>query len=355
MGRGLARRSDSRGRAAALLTVALAFLGSARLDAQVRVVRSLTGPVGGTQVEFVEAVRIGSLDGAHDSFGRVMSAALDRRGRVFVADDQNATVVAFDSSGRFISRLAPKGRGPGEVERPWFVTTDGQDSIFVWDAALARLSVFSPDLRFVRSVRLPSSWNLTSIAFLPSGEMLVAAVGGGDRYGIHVADRDGSIRHALIAVDRSQNLAGFESSLLGGSLDVMGMSTVYSRKSPYELTFLDGTEVIGRCVGPPSMTTKPEDVVEPHPSGGVWLRWQNFTHASNVLWIDSGLVANVILDPSKDERTVDLVDPECRLVRRTRLAAPITFVDRAGQRILGVSNVEYPEVIVFKVEVTRTR
>jgi hypothetical protein len=118
------------------------------------------------QVELRELFRVGSLDGANDSFGRVMSAALSPSGRLFVADDQQRTVLVFDARGRFVTKLGRQGFGPGEFQQPWLVAVDSYDTLFVWDAGQARVSVFGPALQYVRSFGMPASWSMNSMALL---------------------------------------------------------------------------------------------------------------------------------------------------------------------------------------------
>lgn len=309
--------------------------------------------VGGVRLDMIELFRVGSLDKPRDSFGRVMSVALDHRGRLFVADDQAVRVAVFDHQGRYLQDLGRKGKGPGELERPWLIAVDSQDSVYVWDPPLGRLNVFGPNLRYVRSLHLPVTWNVTSIDFLMSGDIAVAAMSGADETGAHIVRRNGSVVRSFVPIDRVQDLAGFESSLLGGSLDVVGSRLVYTRKSPYELLFFNNEKTVSRCLGQKEMTSRPLDVINVIPGQGAGLQWQKYIHSSSVILVDTGLVINVILDPTQDQRIVDLVNSQCQLIRRTRMKAPITFVDRAGDRMAAVSNVEFPEVIVYRVKVER--
>jgi hypothetical protein len=52
-------------------------------------------------------------------------------------------------------RALPYGEGPGEVQYPWLVSPWDHDSVAVWDAHLARLSIFDSAGAFVRSMALP--------------------------------------------------------------------------------------------------------------------------------------------------------------------------------------------------------
>jgi hypothetical protein len=339
-----------------LLVLLLLGVLSQAASGQQGVVRNIPDrPDQSVQLELTELFRVGSLNGADDSFGRVMSAALSPSGRLFIADDQQRTVIAFDARGRFVKKLGRQGSGPGEFQQPWLVAVDPHDSVFVWDAGLARVSVFGPGLQYIRSFRVPTYWAINSMAFLSSGEIAIAALGGADEMGVQVIDRTGAVLRAVGEVPRQISLAGFDTSLLGGNLAMLGRDMVYSRKSPYELLFYRRDELIGRCRGAEVLTTRPQDAVEIISGQGAALRWNKYVHSTSVILIDSTLALNVIMDPTRDSRTVDLITRDCRLVSRTQLTAPVTVVDKVAGRIAAVSNIEYPEVIVYTFTVSRKR
>lgn len=302
----------------------------------------------GARLELLEIFRVGSLDGVDDSFGRVMSVTLDSRGRVFVADDKRHRIAVFGGDGRFVKEVGRQGHGPGEFQSPWLVAVDASDSVFVWDAEQSRISVFDPNLTFKRSFRVLPQWLINSLRFLPTGELLVATYARGDRFGIRVLDRQGNSIRAFGPVPATTELFGFENSLLGGTLDLTDDGyIVYSRKSPYEILVYNlAGRLESKCVGDPNMTTRPEKVVDQQP-GGVRLNWQRFVHSSGVVALEAGVFANTIADPVRDARVVDLLDRDCRLLRRTRLDTPVNVVDRRGSRVVAVSNLEFPEVIVY--------
>jgi hypothetical protein len=300
-----------------------------------------------------EVVRLGSLDGEHDAFGRVMDATLDSRGRIIVADDLAHHVVVFGPDGRHLRTLGRQGRGPGEFESPWKVAVDAQDSIFAWDMALGRVSVFAPDLGYVRSFPMPPQWIVNSLAFLPDGRLLVAAYARGSEGTLHLLSRTGRVERSFGPGFNAPDLAGFESSLLGGTLDVTADAIVYSTKSPYEIWFfgLDGRQR-SRCVGRPEWTAEPASVVETRAEGRA-LQWQRFVHSSKVVGLGGGLLMNQVLDPSGDRSFVDILTADCRLLRRTVLSPPMTLTSRSGTRLVGVRNLEFPEIVVYEQRVVR--
>ncbi|WP_420127740.1 6-bladed beta-propeller [Longimicrobium sp.] len=304
-------------------------------------------------LELTQVVRLGSMDGEHDAFGRVMDAALDRAGRILVADDQSHHVRVFGRDGRYVGTIGRRGRGPGEFESPWRVATDASDSIFVWDVAQARISVFGGNLRFARSFGVPPHWVVSSIRFLPDGRLLLAAYGRNERGTLHVLSRTGQVQRTFGPGFNAPALSGFESSLLGGSAEVTGGGIVYSVKSPYELWFfgLDGTPH-SRCQGQREWTTSPASVVETG-GGRTALNWDGYTHSYNVVSLGNGLYLNLVLDPESDRTTMDVITADCRLLRRTVTQAPLMVLRTAGSRMVAVRNLEYPEVLVYEQRLVR--
>lgn len=303
--------------------------------------------------ELTPVVRVGSLDGEHDAFGRVMDAALDRAGRIIVADDQSHRVVVFARDGRYVGTLGRRGRGPGEFESPWRVATDANDSIFVWDMAQARISVFGRDLRFARAFGVAPHWVIGSLRFLPDGRLLVAAYGRGERGTLHVLSRTGRVQRTFGPGFDAPDLAGFEGSLLGGTAAVTGAGIVYSVKSPYELWFfgLDGRPR-NRCAGERGWTTSPAEVVERR-GGSAALRWNRYVHAYNVVGLAPDTYLNLLTDPATGRTTMDVVTSECRLLRRTVSDGPLTVMQASGSRMVAVRTVDYPEVLVYEHSLRR--
>ena len=69
------------------------------------------GPQGAPTL--VEVLRIGSLDDTCDSFGKVMSLAVDGDGRIYVADWQASDIRVFSPLGECVRTFGRSGEGPG--------------------------------------------------------------------------------------------------------------------------------------------------------------------------------------------------------------------------------------------------
>lgn len=99
----------------------------------------------------------------------------DRQGRYFVTQPNKRELpVVFDATGRRIAVLGASGEGPGEFRNAAIVTVDPRtDTIFVTDWSTHRLSVFSPQLKFVRSIPFPG--RARALAVLQDQRLLAMA------------------------------------------------------------------------------------------------------------------------------------------------------------------------------------
>jgi len=99
--------------------------------------------------------------GASDSSSQsslyfVTGAALLSDGRIIVTDGGwgRSRVSIFSPEGRYVSTIGETGDGPGEFRGTWGVQAGPNDSIFVWDEAPQRMTVFSRQGRLSRTAHL---------------------------------------------------------------------------------------------------------------------------------------------------------------------------------------------------------
>jgi hypothetical protein len=69
----------------------------------------------------------------------------DSRGRIYVADMFQPSVLVLSPDGRVLRRIGHRGAGPGEFRSVRDVQVLPGDSLLVYDANLVRVSVFAPD------------------------------------------------------------------------------------------------------------------------------------------------------------------------------------------------------------------
>ena len=108
----------------------------------------------------IVGIQIVSLD--HQFFGHIGSRgqddgqmvmptalALDRQGRVYLADESLHRITVYDGDGNFLSKWGSPGSGDGEIDGPAGLAFDGDDNLVVVDHKNHRVQKFTKDGRFL--------------------------------------------------------------------------------------------------------------------------------------------------------------------------------------------------------------
>jgi 6-bladed beta-propeller protein len=104
------------------------------------------------QVSATPILSIGGADRAGpELFHRVAGLTRLRSGDVAVADGGSLELRVFDRTGAFVGAGGRRGEGPGEFAVIQSIAHCSGDSIFAYDPAQARVSVFDRRARFARS------------------------------------------------------------------------------------------------------------------------------------------------------------------------------------------------------------
>jgi len=117
-------------------------------------------------------------DTARDAFNRPNAVGFGPNGEIYVSDGYvNSRIVQFTSDGKFVRIIGgKKGSGPGELQLPHGVVVDRQGRIIVADSDNKRLSVFSKDGAFIKTLAAPSRGGLV---ITPDGTLYVSDVNAG--------------------------------------------------------------------------------------------------------------------------------------------------------------------------------
>lgn len=105
---------------------------------------------------------VGRAEGAeHEMFGAVSSVAFDAAENLYVLDTQNARVMVYGPSGRFIRQIGRRGQGPGELLAATQVGVAPDGTIVIADLARPGYALFRADGTFLR--------NVTTAPWMPMG------------------------------------------------------------------------------------------------------------------------------------------------------------------------------------------
>ena len=174
------------------------------------------------------------------TFGDDVGLIAGPSGFVAIRPMGRGAIAVYDSAGRLVRSLGPKGRGPGEFLEPTSAAFGPGDSLFVSDRDNLRLSVLSPDdQHLVRTVQIPGE----EVAFrasrhhrLLSPLMMWDRERRSSRFGLRVASWDGS---APVAVAPSVSLDRF-----GSATSDTGRGIWVADRRTYSMTLFDGQRII---------------------------------------------------------------------------------------------------------------
>lgn len=129
----------------------------------------------------IESVRVARID-------RLADYPVDARriptGRYVVAlPDAEDGLIVYDSVGNRLTQIGRRGEGPGEFRYPILVRATSGDSLMIFDQRLARLSIWTSALQYVRQIPLP----VTTETFIRLGDgsfVVNARVRSADRIGL---------------------------------------------------------------------------------------------------------------------------------------------------------------------------
>lgn len=125
-------------------------------------------------------------------FGGVIFVDRDAAGNFLTTNISFDHFLIFDSTGRLLDVTGGRGQGPDEYRRGYVPTRGPFDSLYIADMVNARLSVLSPDRRYIRSVPFPYVPDL----ILADGTFIIAATLAAPSaagYPVHHVAKDGTV------------------------------------------------------------------------------------------------------------------------------------------------------------------
>ncbi|MCC6244870.1 MAG: 6-bladed beta-propeller [Gemmatimonadaceae bacterium] len=170
-------------------------------------VHATDAPTWGTSLRLEPVQTIGALDGPPEyAFGELSTVVVDRRGRVYTYDEKDHQVRAYDANGRFFTTVGRKGGGPGEYRFVADMVILSDSLLVVFDPSSARLTVFAPSGKLVRTISEPraNSWGGKMLFASPQGRVFVRV----------------SVRGAKSSLSESESRAALGARYLG--FDVTG-------------------------------------------------------------------------------------------------------------------------------------
>jgi hypothetical protein len=86
------------------------------------------------------------------SLGEVRSLAVDDTGTIFVLDEKDIVIKAFDKLGKYLKSFGQKGQGPGDLNSPSQITFDRTRRLLIVRNGWLGLSIFGRDGTFLKTI-----------------------------------------------------------------------------------------------------------------------------------------------------------------------------------------------------------
>jgi len=129
-----------------------------------------------TNTAVIELGRLGRTGRSSDTFQSSDDFCVLRDGRIVVVAQRDVRVALFSTDGRWLGDIGRLGTGAGEFVAPGRVSVLG-DSLFVSDATLGRLLVFTTAGQFVRSFPLAQRVAGFGVEAVPGGFVVAVESG----------------------------------------------------------------------------------------------------------------------------------------------------------------------------------
>jgi hypothetical protein len=182
-------RCESSVGTAAILTAAC-FCVRAAVAQDTLVVRADNPPAWGEDVQLVEEIRIGVLEGQDEYLlGSVGSLAVGHDGMIFVYDGHVPVIRQYDPSGTYVKDVGREGAGPGEYRRVLGMRVLANGQLAIWDPRNVRIAVYDSAGRYVEDHHVPSGLYGANVFFVDTAGNFYVRTIDASRRGGQVARR----------------------------------------------------------------------------------------------------------------------------------------------------------------------
>jgi len=124
------------------------------------------------KMTLTEELSIGGDKKDEEVFSENIFITVDDEENIFITDMKLNNLKVFDQSGTFIRTIGKQGQGPGELNMPTGIQITSNGELMVEEVLNRRLSFFTPDGEFIRSLSTADKTSLTGLIIGPDGTMV---------------------------------------------------------------------------------------------------------------------------------------------------------------------------------------
>jgi len=124
------------------------------------------------KMTLAEEYSIGGGEKDEEVFSESIFITADDKENLYVLDMKLNNIKVFDSSGTHIRAFGKQGQGPGELNMPTGIQVTSNGELMVEEVLNRRLSFFTPEGEFLRSISTAAKTSLTGLRFGTKGTMI---------------------------------------------------------------------------------------------------------------------------------------------------------------------------------------
>lgn len=125
-----------------------------------------------TKMILTEEISVGESGTDDEVFSETIFMAVDEKEILYVIDMRLNNIKVFNASGDYTRTIAKQGQGPGELNMPTGIQITLNGELMVEEVLNRRLSFFTPEGKFLRSISTADKTSLGGLILGPEGNMV---------------------------------------------------------------------------------------------------------------------------------------------------------------------------------------
>jgi WD40 repeat protein len=297
---------------------------------------------------------------------------------IYIADTELHEIKKFSSNGDFITKMGRKGQGPGEFEEITAICSDDSSNVFAFDRNQMRITVFSGEGQYKKTIRLNiSTWFDAKRLIVSNNQILVFGTLGNDLELFHRFDNSGKKINSFGKYEFIQNEKYEKMSLNAspGYFCIVNSDEIIYTRDHYDNTiFIYNNDRLNKIIvnnlhsGPPYLVediSTYEDVRKKMKTGkynfsvmgsGKFFVGSSLRTSIGIYQLNSGNIIHII-SKKKEKRVreygIELYNQKMQLLGYYPIGENFEYIIKHkdnADNIYAYSN--YPEPVIYKLKLT---
>jgi len=129
----------------------------------VKIIENSNKPKLATPIKFELELTVGQNEDPEQSLAQPLGLVVDEDGQIYVVDSKEAKIKIFSPEGKFVRSFGQKGQGPGELNMPSGINLTADGRLLVEDALNRKMIFFSLEGEFLEEKSLATKLGLVNL------------------------------------------------------------------------------------------------------------------------------------------------------------------------------------------------